>query len=138
MLTPQHTRMDITVKMNPHLHFHFAFEISMLEHLHKRYTPWSVLQDGSMEFVYTQRYRQFLQNPGAVRDHAEAITHLPSPSTCEDSKPVSLRTHEALHTTHATHVTERTDPKTTFQSALTCARASATQHMNQQIPLLNL
>ena len=61
MLTPQHTRMDITVKMNPHLHFHFAFEISILEHLHKRYTPWSVFQDGSMGFVYTQRYRLFLQ-----------------------------------------------------------------------------
>ena len=85
MLTPQHTRMGITVKMNPHLHFHFAFEISILEHLHKRYTPWSVFQDGSMGFVYTQRHRPFLQNPGAIGDHAEAITHLPSPSTCEDS-----------------------------------------------------
>ena len=85
MLTPQHARMNITVKMNLHLHFHYAFEISMPEHSHKRYTPWSVFQDGSMGFVYTRRYRPFLQNPGAIGDQAEAITHLPSPSTCEDS-----------------------------------------------------
>ena len=60
MLTPQRARMNITVKMNLHLHFHYAFEISMPEHSHKRYTPWSVFQDGSIGFVYTQRYQPFL------------------------------------------------------------------------------
>jgi hypothetical protein len=59
MLTPHHTRMNITVKMNLHLHFHFAFEVTDLEHSHKRYTPWSVLQDGKKGFIYTQRNQPF-------------------------------------------------------------------------------
>ena len=85
MLTPQHTRMNITVKMNLHLHFHFAFEITVLEHSHKRYTPWSVFQDGSIGFIYTQRNQPFSRNHDVFRDHAETITHLPPPSTYRDA-----------------------------------------------------
>jgi len=37
------------------------------EYLHKRYTPWSVFQDGPMRLVYTQKHSTPYRNPPSIQ-----------------------------------------------------------------------
>ena len=82
-MLPLPKQFDISAKQaSPSLSFRVGD--CNLEHLHKRYTPWSVFQDGRMNSIYTQVQPNRPQQCQVFGDHAS--NHTPTTMTigCND------------------------------------------------------